>query len=92
MQGSRHSTAAYSSVYAQQNGVAERKNRTVVEMARTMLKEKNISTALWAEAVATAVYILNRSPTVAVREITPYEALKGSKLTVKHFRVFGCLA
>ncbi|XP_022849751.1 uncharacterized protein LOC111371808 [Olea europaea var. sylvestris] len=58
----------------QQNGVAERKNRTIVEMARSMLKGKGLPNLYWAEAVNTAVYILNRSPTKAVRNKTPYEA------------------
>jgi len=44
----------------QQNGVVERKNRTVVEMAKAMLHEKNLPYHLWAEAVHTAVYLLNR--------------------------------
>ena len=84
----RQLTAPYT---PQQNDVAECKNKTVVEMARTMLKEKNVSTVLWAKAVATAVYILNRSPTNAVKEPAPYEPLKGSKPLVHHFTVFGCL-
>lgn len=45
-----------------QNGVAERKNRTIVEMAISMLKGKGLSKKLWAEAVNIAIYILNRSP------------------------------
>ena len=47
----------------QQNGVSERKNRTVMEMARCMLAEKNLPKSFWAEAVNTAVYLLNRLPT-----------------------------
>jgi transposase InsO family protein len=46
----------------QQNGVAERKNRTLVECARSMLKGKNLSNGFWAEAINTAVYLKNRSP------------------------------
>lgn len=63
----------------QQNGVAERKNRTVVEMARSMMTACNLPKKLWAEAVATAVYLLNISPTKAVMNQTPYEAWKGRK-------------
>lgn len=76
----------------QQNGVAERKNRTIVEMARSMLKGKNLPNILWAEAVHTAAYILNRSPTKAVRSKTPYEAWTGRKPQVSNLKVFGCPA
>ncbi|KAL0302885.1 UNVERIFIED_CONTAM: Retrovirus-related Pol polyprotein from transposon TNT 1-94 [Sesamum radiatum] len=58
----------------QQNGVSERKNRTVMEMARSMLQEKHLPKAFWAEAVYTAVYLLNRCPTKAVQNMTPIEA------------------
>nr|KYP69004.1 Retrovirus-related Pol polyprotein from transposon TNT 1-94 [Cajanus cajan] len=58
----------------QQNGVSKRKNRVVMKMARSMLKEKGLPNTLWAEAVHTAVYLLNRCPTKAVRDKTPIEA------------------
>ncbi|XP_057418038.1 uncharacterized protein LOC130712217 [Lotus japonicus] len=58
----------------QQNGVAERKNRTTVEMARSMLKGKELPNKFWAEAVSSAAYILNRSHTKAVQNKTPFEA------------------
>ncbi|XP_022876705.1 uncharacterized protein LOC111394888 [Olea europaea var. sylvestris] len=76
----------------QQNGVAERKNRTIVEMARSMLKGKGLPNLYWAEAVNTAVYILNRSPTKAVRNKTPYEAWNKKKPMVDHFKIFGSIA
>ncbi|KAJ4789254.1 polyprotein [Rhynchospora pubera] len=76
----------------EQNGVAERKNRTVVELARSMLKSKGMPNQFWAEAVATAVYILNISPTKAVMNMTPFEAWFGRKPSVSHLRVFGCIA
>ncbi|KAJ4817458.1 polyprotein [Rhynchospora pubera] len=76
----------------QQNGVAERKNRTVVEMARSMLKSKGLPNQLWAEAVATTVYILNLSPTKAVLNQTPFEAWFERKPSVAHLRVFDCIA
>ena len=50
----------------EQNGVAERKNRTVVEMGRSMMEGRGVLKCFWAEAVATAVYLLNISPTKAV--------------------------
>ncbi|RVW83084.1 Retrovirus-related Pol polyprotein from transposon TNT 1-94 [Vitis vinifera] len=85
----RELTTPYS---LEQNGVAERKNRTVVEMARSMMKAKNLSNHFWAEGVATAVYLLNISPTKAVLNRTPYEAWYGRKPWVSHFKVFGSVA
>ncbi|CAB75469.1 copia-type reverse transcriptase-like protein [Arabidopsis thaliana] len=76
----------------QQNGVAERKNRTILEMARSMLKSKRLPKELWAEAVACAVYLLNRSPTKSVSGKTPQEAWSGRKPGVSHLRVFGSIA
>jgi hypothetical protein len=49
-------------------------------------------TAFWGEAMMTAVYILNRSPTMALNGRTPYKAWHGRKPAVSHLRVFGCLA
>ncbi|KAL0349434.1 UNVERIFIED_CONTAM: Retrovirus-related Pol polyprotein from transposon TNT 1-94 [Sesamum angustifolium] len=79
------------SVNPQQNGVSERKNRTVMEMARSMLQEKHLPKAFWAEAVYTAVYLLNRCPTKAVQNMTPIEAWSGKKPSAKYLRVFGSI-
>ena len=76
----------------QQNGVAERKNRTLVECARSMMKGKNLSNAFGAEAINTAVYLKNRSPTRCLDSVTPFEALYGSKTAVNNLKVFGCKA
>ena len=76
----------------EQNGVAERFNRTLVETVRAMLSDSNLPKRFWAEALSTATYIRNRSPTNAVQGKTPYEVLKGYKPNVKHLRVFGCSA
>ncbi|KAI5337779.1 hypothetical protein L3X38_017050 [Prunus dulcis] len=84
----RQLTIAYS---PQQNGVAERKNRTMMEMARTMMHEKKIPLKFWAEAVNTAVYLQNRSPTSALDNTTPFEKFSGRKPGVKHLRIFGSL-
>lgn len=75
----------------EQNGVSERKNRTVMEMARTMLKERGLPNSFWIEAVNTAVYLLNRLPTKAVQNKTPIEAWSSQKPSAKHLRVFGCI-
>lgn len=63
-----------------------------MNMARIMLKEKNLSNEYWAEAVACSVYILNPSPTSSVKDKVPQEAWSGMKSGVSHFRVFGCVA
>lgn len=55
----------------QQNGVVERKNRTVLNMVRSMLKRKNLRNELWAKPVDCVVYILNRSPTTSLLNQTP---------------------
>ncbi|MCO5614741.1 hypothetical protein L7F22_069025 [Adiantum nelumboides] len=75
-----------------QNGVVERKNRTIMEMARAMLAHASLSRSYWAEACDTTVYIQNRSPTHALQDMTPFQAYYGRKPTVSHFRVFGCSA
>jgi hypothetical protein len=85
----RHYFTLYS---PQQNGVVERRNQTVVGMARALLKQRRMPAVFWGEAVVMAVYILNRSPTKALNDRTPYEAWHGRKPAVSHLRVFGCLA
>ncbi|CAL8174351.1 unnamed protein product [Prunus armeniaca] len=84
----RQLTMAYTS---QQNGVVEWKNRIVVEMAKSILHEKEIPYFLWAEAVYTVVYILNRCPTKALNNVTPFEAYSGRKPGIAHLKVFGSL-
>jgi hypothetical protein len=82
------STAAYS---PQQNGVAERKNRTLVEAARSMLSQAGLSNAYWAEAIATATYLQNRMMTAALKQCqTPYLLWHGERPNLEHIKVFGC--
>ncbi|GJR44649.1 retrovirus-related pol polyprotein from transposon TNT 1-94 [Tanacetum coccineum] len=75
----------------QQNGVVERRNRTLMEAARTMLIFAKAPLFLWAEAVATACYTLNRSLVHTLHGKTYYELLKGKKPNLQYFRVFGSL-
>ena len=75
----------------QQNGVAERKNRSIVEAARTMLHDQSLPFFLWAEACSTAVYVQNRSLHRALGCKTPEEMFTGKKPEIGHFRIFGCL-
>uniref|UniRef100_A0AAG5D8R7 Endonuclease n=1 Tax=Anopheles atroparvus TaxID=41427 RepID=A0AAG5D8R7_ANOAO len=81
-------TAGYS---PQQNGVAERKNRSLVEMARCLLSDANMHQRYWAEALNTAVYLQNILPTKAAK-LSPFEPWHKVKPDVKHLRVFGCNA
>ena len=85
----RHLTAPYT---PQQNGVVERRNQTVLGMARSMMKGMKVPGWLWGEAVSTAVFVLNRSPTRSVEGRIPYEVWYGSKPAVHFFRTFGCVA
>lgn len=73
----------------EQNGVAERKNRTLLDMARCLLLQSSLPKSLWAEAVNTANYIRNRCPTSHLDGRTPYEAWKGKIPDVSHFQEFG---
>lgn len=74
----------------EQNGVAERMNRTLLESARCMLKHAGLQNNLWGEALATAVYLRNRSPSRAISATsTPYEVWTGEKPDVGHLRTFG---
>ena len=70
----------------------QRLNRTVVEMTRAMLLDAKLHPKLWAEAISTAAYLRNRSPTSAMEGMTPHEAWHGRKPRVEHLRVFGCTA
>ncbi|KAK2969386.1 hypothetical protein RJ640_001301 [Escallonia rubra] len=76
----------------QQNGVVERKNRSIVNMTRSMLKSKNLPKKFWAEAIDYAVYLLNRCPTRSVWNQTPQEAWRNYKPSVSHLKVFGSIA
>ncbi|KAA0032987.1 copia protein [Cucumis melo var. makuwa] len=76
----------------QQNGVVERKNRTILNMARNMLKCKKMPKEFWAQAVECAVYLSNRSPTRSLWNKTPQQAWTGRKPSIGHLRVFGCMA
>ena len=72
-----------------QNGVTERRNRTLMDMVGSMRSNTKLPQYLWSEALKTAVYILNRIPTKVVPK-TPFELFKGWKLSLRHIRVWGC--
>ncbi|GJV98692.1 ribonuclease H-like domain-containing protein [Tanacetum coccineum] len=74
----------------QQNGVAERKNMTLIEAARTMLADSLLPIPFWAEAVNTACYVLNRVLVTKPQNKTPYELLIGNSPSISFMRPFGC--
>ena len=73
------------------NGVAERRNRTLKDMVRSMISHSNLPISLWGEALKTAAYILNRVLTKATAK-TPYELWTGKKPSLKHLHILGCPA
>jgi hypothetical protein len=75
----------------QQNGVSERRNRTLMDMVRSMLSYSTLPISLWMEALKTAVHILNRVPSKSVSKI-PYEMWTGRKPILNYLHVCGCPA
>ena len=75
----------------QQNGVAERRNRTLMDMVRSMLSNSSLPLSLWMYALRTAMYLLNRVPSKAVPK-TPFELWTGRKPSLRHLHVWGCPA
>nr|GEZ10990.1 hypothetical protein [Tanacetum cinerariifolium] len=74
-----------------QNGVVERRNRTLVEAARTMLSAAKVHLFFWAEAIATTCFTQNRSLVIPRHEKTPYHIINDWKPSVKFFHIFGSL-
>ncbi|KAG7594052.1 Integrase catalytic core [Arabidopsis thaliana x Arabidopsis arenosa] len=85
----RHLTAPYT---PQQNGVVERRNRTLMEMTRSILKHMHMPNYLWGEAIRHSTYLLNRVTTRALKDKIPYECFRDKKPAISHIRVFGCAA
>ncbi|GJV27490.1 putative ribonuclease H-like domain-containing protein, partial [Tanacetum coccineum] len=75
----------------QQNGVAERKNKTLIKVTRTMLADLKLPTTLWAEVVNTVYYVQNRVLIIKPHNKTPYELFLGRKPALSFIRPFGCL-
>jgi hypothetical protein len=76
----------------QQNGVVERKNRSLKEMAYCKLHAKSLPHRLYTDTLNCAIYIQNKSPRIFVKDKTPYEAWSDLKPEVTHFRIFGSRA
>lgn len=73
----------------QQNGVAERMNRTIVERAKCMIFDASLDDSYWAEACNMAVYLINRSVCASLVDKTPEEVWTGNKVDVSHLKIFG---
>lgn len=84
-----HLTVPYT---PQQNGVAERMNRTLTEMARTLVTSAKLEKSFWGEAILTSTYLTNRLPTKALANKTPYEKWHNRKPKISHLKVFGSTA
>jgi len=84
----RETTTAYT---PEQNGVAERKNRSIIEATHAMLHDQGLSKFLWAKAANTTVYVQNIYPHQALNSKTPEEVFAGKKPDVSRFRIFGSL-
>jgi hypothetical protein len=82
----------FTTIYSpDQNGIAERTNRTLVAMAKAMLFNAGLPQKLWGPAITTACYLRNRLP-IGPGGITPFEAFMGRKPDISHLKTFGCLA
>ena len=73
----------------QQNGVVERQNRTVQQMVKSMMNEKNIGQTYWVEEIHIAVHVINKAHLRPQSDKTPYELCYGRPASIKHFKVFG---
>lgn len=73
----------------EQNGSAEREMRTLVEAARTMIHNKNLTKRFWADAINTAAYVINRSGTSSINDKTPYELYFNEKPIITNLQIFG---
>nr|GEW32334.1 retrovirus-related Pol polyprotein from transposon TNT 1-94 [Tanacetum cinerariifolium] len=88
-EGIEHQTS--SARTPKQNGVVKRRNRTMVEAARTMLSASKLSLFFWAEAIATACYTQNRSIIIPTHDKTAYHFINDRKPSIKHLYIFGCI-
>ncbi|GJU07235.1 retrovirus-related pol polyprotein from transposon TNT 1-94 [Tanacetum coccineum] len=88
-EGIRHETSTART--PEQNGVVERRNRTLVEAARTMLSAAKVPLFFWAEAIAITCFTQNRSLVIPRHEKTPYHIINSRKPSVKFFHIFGSL-
>lgn len=81
-------TASYTS---QHNDLVKRRNITLINMTRSMLKEKNLPHTLYGEAIVTSAYVLNRCPIKKSKEVVHIKKWTGRKQIVRYFKVFGSI-
>jgi hypothetical protein len=74
----------------QQNGVAERKNRSIEETVKALLNDQGLSMFLWGEETMTTIYVKNKSPHNILKDMTPEESFSGRKPNVENIIIFGC--
>jgi len=74
----------------QQNGVLERKNRSLEELAKTILNESSLLKYFWVDVVSRTYYVMNKVLNRQILKKTPYELYKGRKPNIRHLKVFGC--
>lgn len=74
-----------------QNGIVERKHRTLLNAARALRIQENLPIHFWGDCVLTAVYLVNRTPTQLLKGLSPYEVLYKEPPAYDHLRVFGSL-
>ena len=75
----------------QHNGLTKRRNRTILDMAMSMLKQKKLPHSFWGEVVSTTTYLVNRCPTKRLKEKVPKKVWSGRKPLVSHLRIFGSI-
>lgn len=88
-QGILHQTSCVGT--PQQNGIAERKNRDLLEKTRAIMLHANVPKRFWSHAIQTAAYIINRLPSRVLNFKSPFEVLRGKTGGFEHLRVFGCV-
>nr|GEY89340.1 hypothetical protein [Tanacetum cinerariifolium] len=88
-EGIEHQTST--ALTPEQNGVVERRNRTLVEAARAMLSASKLPLFFWVEAIATACYTQNRSIIISTHDKTAYHIINDRKPSIKHLHIFGCI-
>lgn len=76
---------------SQQNGIAERKNRNLLEKPRSIMLNMNVPKKFWSHGVLTAAYLINRLPSRILKLKSPLEILKKRKIDLSHLRIFGCV-
>ena len=74
----------------QQNGIAERKNRDLLEKARALMLQSHVPKRFWSQGIQSAAYLINRLPSSVLDYKSPFELLKGRKIDISHLRTFGC--